>query len=56
MYKRFVDLRSIVSLYTPLCNYLKLFYNGPGGPKHVGNLLKSIRGFLTKYGVPCWFY
>jgi hypothetical protein len=35
----FIDICSVVSSHTSLCNYQKLFDNGPGGLGHVGHLL-----------------
>jgi hypothetical protein len=33
----FVDICRIVSLYSSLCDYLRVLGNGPGGSKHVAD-------------------
>ena len=39
MYKWFADKCHTVSLYTSICNYLKLLDGGPRGPKQMGDYL-----------------
>lgn len=40
MPKWFIDIRSVVSLYTSVCNYSELLNSGPMTPKYVGNQLQ----------------
>ena len=53
-----VDLYSVVTLYSFLCNYLKLLANEARGPKCVGYLLQIVRVFFLHnvYFLVLFFY
>ena len=44
-----------MDICTVVCDYLMLLSNAKGGPKRVAEQLQTVRGFLLKYSVFCWF-